>query len=71
MSQTRKSSLAEAITNVVVGYIVAITAQVYLFPLVGIRVPLSTNLLIGCMFTVVSLLRSYLLRRAFNWLQNL
>jgi hypothetical protein len=38
------------------------------FPLFGIRVSLADNLLIGVVFTVVSLARSYALRRVFNWI---
>ncbi|WP_440588844.1 DUF7220 family protein [Geminicoccus harenae] len=35
----------------------------------GIHVGLAENLGIGAAFTVVSLVRSYVLRRLFNWLQ--
>ena len=30
----------------------------------------ATNVAIGLAFTIVSLVRSYLLRRAFNWLES-
>ena len=64
--QSRRGSAAEALVNVLVGYLVAVAAQVAIFPLFGIAVPLQQHLAIGGMFTVVSLVRSYLLRRAFN-----
>jgi len=53
---------------VLVGYLVALGAQLVVFPLMGIPVSLSQNVTIGVIFTVVSLGRSYALRRAFNWL---
>ena len=68
--QTKKQSLFEAWMNVVVGYLVALTTQLIVFPILGIEVHLSQNILIGVIFTVVSLARSYLLRRLFNRLHN-
>jgi hypothetical protein len=61
-------SAMEAIVNVLVGYWVAILAQILIFPLFELHVSMTDNMLIGGLFTVVSLVRSYLLRRAFNWL---
>lgn len=66
MSQSRKHSAIEAVANVVIGYIVAIAAQIAIFPLFGIHIPPSEHLAIGLLFTVVSLARSYALRRLFN-----
>ena len=64
--QTRRMSLVESVTNVIVGYLVALGAQLIVFPLMGISVSLNQNLVIGIMFTAVSLARSYALRRLFN-----
>jgi len=64
--QSRFMSLVESITNVVVGYIVALLTQLLTFPLFDLEVSLSSNLAIGLIFTAVSLLRSYTLRRIFN-----
>ncbi len=66
MTQTRLGSLIEACANVAIGYLVALASQLVIFPLVGIHVPLSTNLWIGLWFTLISLARSYILRRWFN-----
>lgn len=66
MRQTRSMSLVEAAANVVIGYGVAVTTQVVVFPLFGIHIALSDDLLIGLAFLVVSLVRSYVLRRAFE-----
>jgi hypothetical protein len=66
MSQTRTHSAIEAVVNVLVGYLVAVGAQIAIFPAFGIDIGLGSNLAIGAAFTAVSLARSYLLRRAFN-----
>ncbi len=64
--QSRRMSLIEAVTNVVVGYGVAVLAQLAVLPLFGIAVSLGDNLAIGAAFTVVSLARSYAVRRLFS-----
>ena len=64
--QSRKRSALEAVANVVIGYVVAITAQVLIFPLFGLYASAGEHLAIGGLFTVVSLVRSYALRRLFN-----
>ena len=65
--QSKKHSLLESIVNVAIGYGIAILSQIAIFPLFGIHIPLRDNLLIGVIFTIVSIVRSYALRRAFNW----
>jgi hypothetical protein len=64
--QSRRISLVEACANVGVGYGIAVGTQVMVFPVFGIHVTLADDLAIGAVFTVVSLIRSYLLRRAFE-----
>lgn len=59
-------SLVESVANVLVGYIVAVATQYLVFPLFGLHATLSQNLMIGLIFTGVSLVRSYMLRRAFE-----
>ena len=70
MTQSRHASLLESAANIAIGYGVAVAAQVAIFPLFGINIPLGDNLLIGGLFTVVSLVRSYALRRLFNKLSG-
>jgi hypothetical protein len=64
--QTRWQSFLEAVTNIVVGYVLAVVTQIIVFPLFGLDVSLGKNLLLGLAFTGVSLARSYTLRRVFN-----
>jgi hypothetical protein len=64
--QSRMMSLVESVTNIAVGYAVAVLTQIAVFPMLGIHASLGENLLIGVVFTCVSLVRSYALRRLFN-----
>ena len=64
--QTKKHSFIESMTNILIGYGVAVTSQIIIFPWFGINIPISDNLLIGFYFTLISLVRSYVLRRYFN-----
>lgn len=66
MSQTKRQSLKESICNIVIGYTIAVISQVLIFPLVGVQATLNQNLQIGVYFTIISLLRSYAIRRYFN-----
>ena len=64
--QLKRHSLIESITNVAVGYGVALVSQIVVFPWFGIHVTLRDNLWIGLWFTVISIARSYVLRRVFT-----
>lgn len=66
MSQSRTWSAVESVANIAIGYGVALASQLAIFPLYGINVSLSTNIWIGAWFTVISLIRSYCVRRLFN-----
>lgn len=66
MKQSRRMSLVESLINVAIGYVVAVATQIAMFPLFGLEVSLSDNLAIGGLFTVVSIVRSYAVRRLFE-----
>ena len=66
MKQSRTMSLIEAITNVVVGYCLAVLAQILPFPAFGLQATLSHNLQLAALFSAISVLRSFVLRRAFE-----
>lgn len=68
--QTRTQSLIESTINVAIGYGVALAAQIAVFPMFGIRIAISDNLLIGAIFTAISIARSYAVRRLFNHLHG-
>ena len=68
MTQGRITSALEAVANLVVGWIVALATQLLVFPVMGLSVTVAQHLGIGAAFTAVSFLRSYCLRRLFEWL---
>jgi hypothetical protein len=69
MTQSRRMSLIEAVTNVAVGYVLAIVTQIVVFPIFGLHTTLAQNLQMGAAFTGISIVRSFLLRRAFEGLR--
>ena len=69
MRQSRLMSLVEALANVTVGYAVAVLVQIAVFPLFGLSVTYGQNFSIGLVFTAVSIVRGYLLRRLFDALR--
>ena len=66
MKQTRIMSLIEAVANVLVGYGVAVVAQILVFPVFGLQTTLVQNLKMGGVFALISMSRSFLLRRLFE-----
>lgn len=67
--QSRLMSPVEAIANVIVGYGVAVVTQMLIFPAFGLNTTLAQNLKMGALFTVVSIARSFALRRLFEALK--
>lgn len=67
MNQTRMDSFMESLTNIVIGLFVSTIANWLILPTVlGVSMTLGQNVLIGLAFTIISLVRSYAIRRAFN-----
>lgn len=66
MSQSRLGSLAEAWANVLIGFGIQVTASGIVLPLLGVPITLMQNFKLGCIMTIVSICRSYFLRRVFN-----
>lgn len=65
MTQSRRGSLIEATTNILVGYSVSVLANYLILPVFGYRVSMGDSAAIGALFTIISLVRSYVLRRVF------
>lgn len=61
----------EAVANVAVGFGVNFTANWILLPLFGFNsLTLESNLLIGVLYTGISLVRSFVLRRIFTKIKS-
>lgn len=67
VGQTRRGSLLESLFNILVGYSINFTANLLIFPLFGWNISTRENLTLGVIYTGISLVRSYGLRRLFNW----
>ena len=63
--QTKKHSMVEVVTNVSVGYVLALASQLIIFPMFGMYISIGENILIGMWFTVIAIVRGYLIRRFF------
>lgn len=66
MTQTRLGSLYEALMNVAIGFAINFVANFAILPLVGFHISVGQNLFIGVLYTIVSVARSYVIRRWFN-----
>ncbi len=70
VSQSRLGSFVEAWTNIVIGFSINFTANWLILPRFGFHsLTLGKDFEIGLLFTVISLCRSYLLRRSYNRLR--
>jgi hypothetical protein len=70
VKQSRTMSLVESMTNILVGYALAFATQLAIFPLIGVHLSMGENLGVALAFTLVSLARSYALRRVFEGLRT-
>lgn len=66
VGQTRRGSLLESLVNILVGYSINFVANLLIFPLFGWHISARENLTLGVIYTGISLVRSYGLRRLFN-----
>lgn len=66
MSQSRMSSLAETRLSIAIGFVVSVVITALVLPAYGHAVSLGDNIQITGIFTVASIARGYLVRRAFN-----
>lgn len=70
MSQTKVGSLVEAWANIAIGFSINFAANLLILPLFGFHsLTVGKNFVIGLLYTVISLARSYVLRRWFNGLR--
>lgn len=67
LGQSRRHSLFESLTNVVVGFGISTAANMIVLPWFGFAVDLKGATGIGGVLTIVSIARSYALRRFYNW----
>lgn len=66
MRQTKLGSFYESCINVAIGFGINFVANLVILPLFGFNITLSDNFLIGIFYTVISVARSYVVRRWFD-----
>lgn len=71
MRQSRLGSFLEASINVAIGLAISLVANALVFPLFGFHPDLWQNIRISAIYTLISIARSYVIRRWFNaWLHR-
>ncbi len=68
--QTKTMSLVESVTNMSIGLAVALTTQLVVFKIYKIETTINENLEIAVIFAIMSILRSYIVRRFFERLNK-
>ena len=66
MSHSLKHSAVEAVGSILVGWSVALLVQLINFRVLGLQVTLAQSAALSAIFTAVTLVRVYILRRAFD-----
>ena len=66
MQQTKLGSLIEAFINVAIGFAINFVANMLIFPMFGFHISPAANFAMGLIYTVISVIRSYTIRRWFN-----
>lgn len=64
--QTRLGSFIEASFNIAIGLVISTIANAIIFPQFGFNPTLEENVTISVIYTVISLVRQYVIRRWFN-----
>ena len=64
--QSKKQSLIESLTSTTIGIIIGILLNLTILPIFGYPVSLADSLWISLIFTAISVVRSYVVRRIFN-----
>jgi len=67
MTQTRRQSAIEAAANIVVGFAISMGTTLVVLPQFGFDVSTGQSFSITLIFTALSFVRTYGLRRFFNW----
>jgi uncharacterized membrane protein len=66
--QSKYMSLLEATVGQIIGFLIGWVTNYLVLPLFGLAVSLSKSFWLTVVFAVVSFIRSYAIRRLFNWL---
>lgn len=65
--QSKLASFVESVINILIGFWVNFLANIWILPLFGFHITVAQNFQIGSIYTVISIIRSYAIRRGSNW----
>jgi len=71
MSQSRKGSALEIIVSIAIGLVVSVIANHFVFPMYGFIPSFRQNAEITVIYTAISFVRGYGVRRLFNYFGQL
>ena len=64
--QSKKDSLIESLTSTTIGWLIGVILNLTVLPLFDYNITVVDSLWVSLIFTVVSVIRSYVIRRFFN-----
>ena len=64
--QTKRQSAIESLTSVFVGWLTGVILNMLVLPLFDYNITVIDSLWVSLIFTVVSVIRGYVIRRFFN-----
>ena len=64
--QSKKQSLIETLTSVFLGWLIGVILNLTVLPLFDYNITVTDSLLVSLIFTAISVIRSYIIRRFFN-----
>ena len=64
--QTKRESFIEIITSVFVGWLIGVILNLTVLPLFDYNITVTDSLWVSLIFTAVSVIRGYVIRRFFN-----
>lgn len=66
MAQTKKSSFVEAMVNTFIGLIITMAVSPFIYWMCDVEISYQKMTLCTVLFTIISVLRNYVIRRWFN-----
>lgn len=64
--QSAGMSMLESAVSVIIGYLLTVMVQIYLFPLFGVKITLSDSLILSLIIVLFAFFKNFMVRRIFN-----
>ena len=64
--QSKRESMIETLTSVFVGWLIGVILNLTILPLFNYNITVVDSLWVSLIFTVISVIRGYVIRRWFN-----